>query len=40
MKRATTGDGVEQAGESLLRRNLLLVGGYIAVLFLIATAYL
>ena len=37
---AATGSGVEQARESLLRRNLLLVGGYLAVLSLIATAYL
>jgi hypothetical protein len=38
MKRAAVETGAER--DSLLRRNLILVGGYLAVLTLIAIAYL
>jgi hypothetical protein len=40
MKPVATGNEIERQSESLLRRNLLLLGGYLAVLTLIATAYL
>jgi hypothetical protein len=38
MKRAAVETGPER--ESLLKRNLILVGGYLALLILIASAYL